>query len=126
MSRGQRFSGQTARQYDEFPEHARRLLFSKDREARKLTARYAKAESTLEFIHWVIRDEGRRDPAWVLERITESLLGHGYWPKCEEHLAPEPCAECHADDVEVVHVLAPGEKCTHRQLSYGNGRLWWW
>lgn len=90
----QRFSGQTARRYDEFPERARKLLFSKDRENRKAVARYAKAESTLDFIHWVIRDEGTRDPAWVLERITESLLGHGYWPKCGEHLAPEPCGEC--------------------------------
>ena len=92
--KGQRFSGRTVRNYDEHAEHSRRLLFSKDREIRKQAARGAKAESTLEFIHWVIRDEGTRDPSWVLERITESLLGHGYWPKCEEHLAPEPCAEC--------------------------------
>ena len=93
----QRFSGQTARSYDEFPERARRLLFSKDREIRKLTGRAAKAESTLEYVHWVIRDEGTRDPSWVLERISESLFGHGYWPRCEEHLAPEPCAACLED-----------------------------
>jgi hypothetical protein len=93
--RGQRFSGQTMRRYDGHAEHSRRLLFARDREIRKTAARARKAESTLEFIHWVIRDEGTRDPSWVLERIMESLLGHGYCPKCEDHLAPEPCAECH-------------------------------
>ena len=65
--------GETTRKYEGHAEHSRRALFAKDRDIRKGAARAAKAESTLEFIAWVIRDEGQRDPAWVLERIAEAL-----------------------------------------------------
>ena len=97
MTGGQRFSGQTIRRYDEHAEHSRRALFAKDREITKLGARARKAESTLEYIGWVMRDEGQRDPVWVLERIMEALFSHGYWERCEEHLAPQPCAACLED-----------------------------
>lgn len=70
-----RLSGQTARSY-EFPERARRLLFSKDREIRKLSGALSRLRSTFEYVQAVIRDEGRRDPAWTLAQIrgaTDSL-----------------------------------------------------
>jgi hypothetical protein len=68
-----RFSGQTARRYDEHMEHSRRALFAKDREIRNLQAALSRAGSTFEYVQSVIRDEGRNDPAWTLARVDEAI-----------------------------------------------------
>jgi len=72
MAHGQRFSGQTARRYDEHMEHSRRLLFSRDRQIGKLTGALHCVASTFDYVRAVIRDEGRRDPAWALARVREA------------------------------------------------------
>ena len=67
MSR--RFSGTTARKYDEHPEYSRRALLAKDRELGRVARRAHAAEDTVRLIAAVIGDEGRRDRAWTLVPI---------------------------------------------------------
>jgi hypothetical protein len=71
MSR--RFSGTTARKYDEHAEPSRRALFAKDRELARMGRRTYAAEDTLRFIAAVIRDEGERDPTWTLEQVRAAI-----------------------------------------------------
>ena len=68
-----RFSGTTARKYDEHPEYSRQALFAKGRELRQLARRACAAEDSLRFVAAVIRAEGRREPAWTLEQITTAV-----------------------------------------------------
>lgn len=75
MANGQRFSGRTARNYDEHAEHSRRLLFAKDREIRKLQGTLSRVRSTFDFVRYVIRNEGRADPAWTLGQVDEATAG---------------------------------------------------
>jgi hypothetical protein len=69
-----RFSGTTARNYDEHPEYSRRALFAKDRELGRVARRAHAAEDTVRFIAAVIRDEGERDPTWTLEQIRAPIV----------------------------------------------------
>lgn len=68
-----RFSGQTARRYDEHAEHSRRELFAKDRQIRKLTGEVTHARSTLDYIKAVVSGEvGGQDPDWQLDQVLEA------------------------------------------------------
>jgi hypothetical protein len=68
-----RFMGNHIRNYDEHAEHSRRALFAKDRELNNLRGALSRIGSTFEFIQWVIRNEGRGDPAWTLGQVWEAL-----------------------------------------------------
>jgi hypothetical protein len=70
-----RFMGNFVRSYDEHADHSRRLLFARDRQISKLTGALQCVASTFDFVRDVIREEGRRDPAWTLAQVREATEG---------------------------------------------------
>jgi hypothetical protein len=69
--------------FPRYPEHAdsaRRALFAKDREIRKLSQRADTAEDALGFIAEVLsgRIGGTDDKAWMVATIEETLRAKGY------------------------------------------------
>ena len=74
---------ETFRKYPEHAEAARRALFAKDRQIRKLDYRVRTAEDALGFIADILcgRIGGTDDTAWMVTAIEETLRTYGYLPE---------------------------------------------
>ena len=71
---------ETFRKYPEHTEPARRALFAKAREIRKLGHRVYEAEDALGFIAKILSGQigGKDDKAWMVTAIEETLRTKGY------------------------------------------------
>ena len=72
----------TLKKYTEHAEPARRALFAKDREIRKLNRRLYQAEDMIGWVAEVLSGSvgGTDDKAWMIAAIEESMRAYGFMP----------------------------------------------
>lgn len=114
---GQRFSGTTAYfpKYPGLSDEARKALFAKDREIRRLTARLHAAETTLDYFADLAAGKlGTLDLDWLVARLSESLAAHGFEPGVRRTIRDYPGMTDVLENLVTVHDIAQRRKVADR------------